>query len=255
VLPDLPVYYVGVPQHLAAPAARRYFLRELQSLRVALGNPSDADLGQAIGLCNETRRTVRRLYQRAADLPAIDLYAALRAALTAPPAWVQGRLAALLDGLPAGAALGPRLVLVGPHLADPALFQVLDEAGARVAGDLLDLGRRYVAGQVAEEGDPLEALVDHYLALPPTPTKHHPGRRRDHALIERVRASQADGVILARQKFCDPHGFEVAPLQAALEEAGIPHLYVELEQAPQLGQLRTRVQAFVEMVEFTEDHE
>jgi benzoyl-CoA reductase/2-hydroxyglutaryl-CoA dehydratase subunit BcrC/BadD/HgdB len=34
----------------------------------------------------------------------------------------------------------------------------------------------------------------------------------------------------------------------ALDKAGVPHLLVELEQASQAGQLRTRVEAFVEML-------
>lgn len=243
-----PVYHIGVPQHLATPAARPYFLQELQRLRVALGTPSDRALGDAIALCNETRRRVRALYARAADLAPTDLCAALRAALTVPPDRLNGWLAALLDAVPPGEARGPRLVLVGPHLADPILYQVMEEAGARVVDDLLDVGHRYFAGAVATDGDPLEALADHTLALSPTPTKHHPGRRRDEGLVDLVARRGADGVIFARQKFCDPHGFDYVPLKAALEAAGVPYLYLELEQAPQVGQLRTRVQAFLEMV-------
>jgi benzoyl-CoA reductase subunit C len=101
---------------------------------------------------------------------------------------------------------------------------------------------------VAEDGDPLAALVDHYLALLPTPTKHQPARQRGKYLVERVTRRGADGVIFARQKFCDPHGFDYVPLKAALDRAGIPHLLVELEQTPQAGQVRTRVEAFVEMM-------
>jgi benzoyl-CoA reductase/2-hydroxyglutaryl-CoA dehydratase subunit BcrC/BadD/HgdB len=63
-----------------------------------------------------------------------------------------------------------------------------------------------------------------------------------------VRERDADGVIFARQKFCEPHGFDYVQLARALDQAGIPHLLVELEQASQAGQLRTRVEAFVEMI-------
>ena len=48
--------------------------------------------------------------------------------------------------------------------------------------------------------------------------------------------------------FCEPHGFDYVQLAHALDLAGVPHLLVELEQASQAGQLRTRVEAFVEMI-------
>ena len=100
----------------------------------------------------------------------------------------------------------------------------------------------------AEDGDPLAALADRLLALVPTPTKHHSRRSRAAHLLALVEERGARGVIFARQKFCDPHGFDYVQMAHALEGAGVPHLLIELEQASQAGQLRTRVEAFVEMV-------
>ncbi len=247
-MPAVPLYHVGVPSSLVGPAVRDYFFRELGGLRRRLADPSDDALHRAIALTNRTRGLVSGLYERAADLAPPDLYAVLRAGLTMPAAAYNGLLAELLAELPVRQTAGPRLVLVGPHLADPMLYQVVEGAGGLVVDDLLDVGRRYFAGRVAEEGDPLLALVDHYLALLPTPTKHHPDRRREDYLVEQVARRGADGVIFARQKFCDPHGFDYVPLKTALDRAGIPHLLVELEQTPQAGQVRTRVEAFLEMM-------
>jgi len=151
----------------------------------------------------------------------------------------------------------PSLIVVGPTLADPVFFDVLAQAGARVAGDLLDLGERYFAVDAAEEGDPLEALADRLLDIPPvggpeggcpTPAKYHPQRSRTDHLLALVRERGAHGVLFARQKFCEPHGFDSALMAPALDRAGIPHLLVELEQASQAGQLHTRIEAFVEML-------
>jgi benzoyl-CoA reductase/2-hydroxyglutaryl-CoA dehydratase subunit BcrC/BadD/HgdB len=145
-------------------------------------------------------------------------------------------------------SLSPLLLLVGPSLGDPVLFDVVAEAGARVVGDLFDLGERYFAVDAVETGDPLEALADRLLALAPTPTKYHSRRSRADHLLSLVKERGARGVVFARQKFCDPHGFDYAQMARALGEAGVPHLLVELEQASQAGQLRTRVEAFVEML-------
>jgi len=116
----------------------------------------------------------------------------------------------------------------------------------------------------AEDGDPLAALADRLLGLfpvggnergssppvggTPTPTKYHSQFTRAAHLLSLVQERGAQGVIFARLKFCDPHGFDYVQLAHALDGAGVPHLLIELEQASQAGQLRTRVEAFVEMV-------
>lgn len=100
----------------------------------------------------------------------------------------------------------------------------------------------------AEEGDPLEALADRLLALTATPTKHNADGSRSAILLKLVRSQSADGVVFARQKFCEPHGFDHVQLARALDGVGVPHLTVELEQASQASQLSTRVERFLEMV-------
>jgi len=244
--PDLPVYHVGMPTHLATQAARRYLVAELQRLCRALGGLSEGALRQAFNVYNRTRELMARLYERAGELSPGDLYATLRAGLLMPKEIYNRELAELLEALSAAPFHGPRLILVGPHLADPALYQVVEAAGARIVDDLLDVGHRHFAGPVQMDGDLIANLAQRLLAAPPTPTKHHPARRRADYVAERVAQTQAHGVIFARQKFCDPHGFDYAMLGAALDEAGVPHLLVELEQTSQVGQIRTRVQAFLE---------
>ncbi len=267
-MPDVPVYHVGLPLNLAAPAARPYLIAELEHLRARLGNPSDDALRQAVSTYNQTRELVGCLYGRAADLPPSDLYAILRAGHLMPKQAYNQMLSELLDegftGKWVDWELGSQptryhpepveglptlnLILVGPHLADPTLYRVIEEAGGRVVDDLLDVGHRYFSTPLPLDGDPLAALADRALANLPTPSKHHPERRRDAYLVDLVDRRQADGVIFARQKFCDPHGFDYVAARSALERAGVPHLLIDLEQTPQAGQTRTRLEAFLEMI-------
>jgi benzoyl-CoA reductase/2-hydroxyglutaryl-CoA dehydratase subunit BcrC/BadD/HgdB len=250
-MPGVPVYHVGMPVNLATEEARRYLLTELSHLRQVLGGFSDDALRRACALYNRTRELMTRLYAQAAELPPTNLYATLRAAFLMPKDEYNGLLAELLDGLPAAGFAGPRLVLVGPHLADPTLYEVIEGAGGRVVDDMLDVGRRYFAGPVRLNGDPLAGVVERSLGILPTPTKHHRAWRRDAHLLERVSQKQAHGVIFARQKFCDPHGFDYVSARSALGKRGIPHLLIELEQASQVGQLQTRVEAFLETIQET----
>jgi benzoyl-CoA reductase/2-hydroxyglutaryl-CoA dehydratase subunit BcrC/BadD/HgdB len=253
-VPHIPLFHFGMPLRLQGPAVRAYLLAELGALRERVQAQTgraipDAALGESIRLYNRTRALVRRVYARAADLCPANLYELVRAAFQTPKEAYNERLVEWLEEpLVPGNGKQPGVIVVGPALGDPAFFDVLTETGSRVVGDLFDLGERYFALDVAEESDPLEALADRLLALVPTPTKHHPERAREAHVLSLVQERGAGGVIFARQKFCEPHGFNYVPLAHALDEAGVPHLLVELEQASQAGQLRTRVEAFVEMI-------
>jgi benzoyl-CoA reductase subunit C len=260
-VPHIPLFHFGMPACLDGPAARVYLLAELQTLRErvqALTGQSITDdaLRGSLALYNRTRALVRSLYARAAppfippsggDRGGDSLYDLVRAAFQMPKETYNREVESRTQEVPSFSS-APRLTLAGPALADPVLFDIIDEAGARVVGDLLDLGERYFAVDAAEDGDPLEALADRLLALTPTPTKHHPRHARAVRLLSLAQERGAGGVIFARQKFCEPHGFDYAQMSRALDGAGVLYLLVELEQASQAGQLRTRVEAFVEML-------
>jgi benzoyl-CoA reductase subunit C len=137
---------------------------------------------------------------------------------------------------------------VGAVLDEPRLWGLVDELGGRVAGDDLCTGSRTFHDQVGPAGDPLAALVDYYLRRPPCPAKLQPGHDPGRTLIEGVLQQQADGVLFVLEKFCEPHAFDYALILPALDEYGIPHLLLEMEQTPSLESLRTRLEAFLEML-------
>ena len=254
-VPQIPLFHFAMPTRLDGRATRDYLLAELRSLRERIealtGHPiSDDDLRTSIALYNRTRALVRDLYDRAVALDPRETYAIVRDVFKQPKeALNEEAMSRIQEASPlVPLSAYPTLFLVGPSLADPILFDVVAEAGARVVGDLLDLGERYFAVDAVEAGDPLVALADRLLALVPTPTKHHSQHSRADFLLSSVKARGARGVVFARQKFCDPHGFDYAQMVRTLDEAEVPHLLVELEQASQAGQLRTRVEAFVEML-------
>jgi benzoyl-CoA reductase/2-hydroxyglutaryl-CoA dehydratase subunit BcrC/BadD/HgdB len=254
-VPHIPLFHFAMPTRLDGPTSRDYLLAELRSLRERIealtGQAvADDDLRASIALYNHTRALVRDLYGRAVALDPRETYAIVRDAFRQPKEAFNEEARSRIQGasplLPLSAY--PALFLVGPSLADPILFDVIAGAGARVVGDLFDLGERYFAVDAAETGDPLAALADRLLALVPTPTKHCSRRSRAEHLLASVKERGAHGVVFARQKFCDPHGFDYAQMARALDAADVPHLLVELEQASQAGQLCTRVEAFVEML-------
>jgi benzoyl-CoA reductase subunit C len=145
-------------------------------------------------------------------------------------------------------ATGPGLFLTGAVLDEERVLELIDDLGARVVGDDLCSGSRHFHDQVGWGGDPIVSLAEYYLRRPPCPTKYHPSHQAGDCLLEMVRRDRADGVVFVLEKFCEPHAFDFALALPALEEAGVPHLLLEMEQTPSVEALRTRLQAFVELL-------
>lgn len=73
---------------------------------------------------------------------------------------------------------------------------------------------------------------------------------RISALKESLLKSKAQGVVYFSLKFCDPFLYEAPFLEEALRELDIPVLFLEGEYTGRVGGgVRTRVQAFLEMLE------
>ncbi len=244
------------PVTLDSPRAKGYLVAEMKrfaaSLPASSGAPiSDDALRASIALYNANRRLLADLHSRRDALLAVDLWQATNAAMLLPPEEFQ-RMAqtALPTAGPSTVRRGgARLVLSGPTLDDPAILSLIEDLGARVVGDDLCNGERYFDTLVAETGDPWEALAERYLRRVPCPCKHAGLDAREKHLLGLVRERGAQGVVFVHKKFCEPHAWDYPPLAAALTKASIPHLLLETEATTPLGAVRTRIEAFLEMLE------
>jgi benzoyl-CoA reductase/2-hydroxyglutaryl-CoA dehydratase subunit BcrC/BadD/HgdB len=249
------------PANLGAPAARSYLIAELQRFSERLasfsGRPATGDaLRASISLYDETRQLVRSLQAARGQLATTAYFAILDTAQTMPREQFNpllGELLAELESDPQQAerrqtGSTARLFLVGAVLDEPLLLELIEDMGARVVGDDLCSASRHFLDEVGAEGHPIENLADYYLRRPPCPTKFHPDHDPGRHLLEQAGRARADGIIFALEKFCEPHAFDYAAARPILEQAGMPHLLLEMEQIPSLEALRTRLQAFVEML-------
>jgi benzoyl-CoA reductase/2-hydroxyglutaryl-CoA dehydratase subunit BcrC/BadD/HgdB len=93
----------------------------------------------------------------------------------------------------------------------------------------------------------IDALVDRYMRIDCacfTPNQE----RLDH-IVEMARDLRVKGVIHYGLTFCQPCGVESFKVEKALKAAGIPMLSIETDYGMEdVEQLKTRVEAFVEMV-------
>jgi benzoyl-CoA reductase/2-hydroxyglutaryl-CoA dehydratase subunit BcrC/BadD/HgdB len=150
-----------------------------------------------------------------------------------------------------------RLMVMGGELDDPAYVEVIEDQGALVVTDSLCFGSRMLWKDV-EEGaeDPMTALARFYVAERPScPRVFGEYEQRAAFVREMIRDFQVDGVILERLAFCDLWGFEQFTIKNDFQDWDVPLMMLDREYTLSgVGQLKTRVQAFLETIGEGRDH-
>lgn len=149
-----------------------------------------------------------------------------------------------------------RVVIVGSEIDDPALIELVEDSGALVVCDRFCYGS--VPGRseivLSPDEDALTQICRKNLVETECPRNcayHKIEYRKEHVrqLCEEYRA---DGVIYEQMKFCTYWSFErTLASHVMADEYGMRVLSVDRPyMSAGSGQLRTRVQAFVESLEF-----
>jgi len=147
----------------------------------------------------------------------------------------------------------PRLMLSGCPMAVPnwKLPYIVESSGAIIVGEESCIGTRNTRDLVQTNGDSLDQLLDlladRYMKIDCacfTPNKE----RLDH-VVDMARDLQVKGVIHYGLSFCQPYAIEAFKVEKALKDADIPMLSIETDYSMEdVEQLKTRVEAFVEMI-------
>lgn len=148
-----------------------------------------------------------------------------------------------------------RVALVGSEIDDSDLIKAIEECGAYICVDRYCYGafpgRTLIEYQEGE--DPLRAICAHYLHnCQCARLMDQPSNLRRKAYVnELAKEFKADGIIYEQMKFCDPWAYEKMMGTTYLRETyGYPVLGIDRPYANGgSGQIRTRVQAFVESIE------
>ena len=153
-----------------------------------------------------------------------------------------------------------RVAIVGSEIDDPSLTALIEGCGALVVSDRYCFGSapgREVI-ELNDEEDALTQLCRHVMEVSEcaryiSDEKVHQRRETADRLAKEFKA---DGIIYEQMKYCDYWGFERALVSHIMhDEYGWPVLSVDrLYNNGNSGQLRTRVQAFVESLEIKRIH-
>ncbi|MGC9519752.1 MAG: double-cubane-cluster-containing anaerobic reductase [Desulfuromonadaceae bacterium] len=147
----------------------------------------------------------------------------------------------------------PRILVSGCPQAVPnwKLPMIVEQAGAVIVGEESCVGERNTRNLTDDSGETvdemLDAIVERYFKINCAIFSPNP-ERLEH-IKEIVTTCHADGVILYGLQFCQPYLMESIPVEKALEENNIPCLRIETDYSREdMGQLKTRVEAFIEQL-------
>jgi bcr-type benzoyl-CoA reductase subunit C len=242
----IPMVY---PQNRKTPSGIAYMIDEyrrvideIESLAGVI--ITEEELLKSIALYEGYRRTMRKFAALSGQYP-MTLNARVRHAVIKAGffcdkrmhATLVGELLAELKQLPKEENKGIKVVLTG-ILAEPdALLDTFIENNIVVVADDLAQESRQFRTSVSKGENALELLA-YRMANQSCALLYDETKSRGMLLKELVRDNKADGVVIVMMIY-----------KKELEAAGIPMLYLEIEQKmDSIEQIRTRVQAFTEMV-------
>ena len=225
---------------------------------------SDAAIRQAVAEHNRICELIRAIGDfRKGDKPRItgyEFHVLTLASYTCPKHLIIDKLEETLEELktrePDDKPWRARVLLVGSEVDDSGLVKLIEECGAYVCADRFCFGSLpgRLPIELNDEEDALRQVCRHYIQNCQCPRMMNQEKvyGRKQYVAELAKEYGADGVIYEQVKFCDPWAYERMLGSSMLHvDYGYPVLSVDrpYNVASSVGQLRTRVQAFVESIE------
>ena len=219
---------------------------------------TDEALYQSISVYNESRALLKRLndLRRSSALPisGAETLEVTNASCYMPKEPFNEWLRSLLDELSTSGNSHrgrARLMVTGSVMNNPQFIRFIEEQGGLVVTDELCTSTRYWSDPVVlnENESPLKAISRRYLNNFPC-ARIFPSDERFNRILKLVREFKVDGVISQIIRYCVPYAHDLPLLTERLKAEGIPVLALDVEYGTSgSGQIQTRVQAFLEMLE------
>jgi len=252
----------------------QYYQSNLQSLINELEEKfkikiSENLLYQAISVCNKTRELLAELsdlyVNEQISVSAVEFLQIVKGSMAFPQEEYNELLEEIIKDvkkeeniLSKSSEIGDKskILITGTIMDDLSIAEVIEDYGGKIVFVDMCTGNRYFQNQILLKtskkinNDPLKLLAEYYLSKIPCPRMMNLEKRWEY-LLKIIKDNQVKGVIFYNLKFCDTSFFELPIIRERLQKYGIPSLCLEGEFASSTsGRIKTRIQAFLEVLEF-----
>jgi len=254
-------YYLPMPNNVQSPRAVPYMVGELKAFKEAIEKwtgkeITDDDLRRGIEIMNKNRQLMKQVYElRKREEPPLNGLEAMYIVVSSQMIDKEEHSRTLEDTLKElenrtlERPVGQRLMILGSEDDDHEFIEMVESCGSTFVIDDHCTGTRYFWDEVVPNGNPLTAIATRYVNRVPCPSKDWPIRTRTPHILSLAKDWDASGAVILQQKFCDPHELDIPAIKEALEDEGLITLFLELDVTVPVGQFKTRVEAFLEILE------
>ena len=263
-----PMVVLEVPQSAKGETQKKFWRSEVARCKTEIEKRlgvtiTDAKMKAAIKELNEQRALMRELASMNTAIPAplsgLDMLKVMWARnFTFDRAAFNQQLNDLIAELKTMKAKGEgafpktakRIIVTGVPTGVGAekVLKVIEESGAAIVYIENCSGMKQYLHDVATTGSPLDAIADKYLETPCSCMSPNTGRLE--LLAKLAKEYHADGIVDVTWVGCHTYNVESRVLKEYLAKHGnVPLLQIETDYSQgDVGQIKTRVEAFLEMV-------
>lgn len=255
-----PVLVFTHPQNRGLEAANRFLEREYAILKEKLENVTgvkitNAALEHSIQVYNENRAVMREFSALAAQYPqvisAVDRHAVFKSRLFIEKSRHTALVKQLMEAVRAAEPqpwTGKKVVVTGILLEPNGLLELFDQLGLAIVADDLAQESRQIRVDVPEGDEaPLYRLARVWQKMYGCSVATDIQKQRGPMLLDMVRKTGADAIVVAMMKFCDPEEWDYPIYYKQFEAQGVRNLMIEVDQeSTSFEQIHTRLQSLVE---------
>lgn len=262
-----PVHMLMLPQTGDGSDTIAYWEKEVEKAKAFLEKMigtkvTDAALKEQIRLYNRLRRTTRKVFERnRGDIPL--LYGTEIDAIISSGGFecdIEQRIRDMEQALDdileraeseafkAQMEKRPRVLMTGCPTTNKKVLHLIERCGGAVVAMETCGGLKTCDTQVDETGDPLPALARRYLKT--ACSCMSPNSRRMDLIGGLIREFRVDGVVELTWNACHTYNVEAFQIREAVENRfGTPYFQITTDYSENdIGQLETRVEAFLEVI-------
>jgi benzoyl-CoA reductase/2-hydroxyglutaryl-CoA dehydratase subunit BcrC/BadD/HgdB len=256
-------YILHAPYNDTEPC-QNFFAKEVEKFSSALESYAGASIEEnailsSINVYNKMRELLARVYKlrkkMATPVKGVDVFRLVDAATVMPKETYNEYLEIVLRQLEEAengqTPNGVRLLLSSDLLDEFGYIDIIEQTGSTVVMDDLDIGSRYIGGQVRTDnsGNIYMQLARRYLDLAMHPRMFSWDRQLNQ-ILEWVKEYRIDGIIEMVQMYSRSRPMRTPFFAKALQKEKVPFLSVRRDYClSNAEQLKTRIGAFAEMLQ------